>query len=246
MALEQHAYDWRGKGFHLAWKLDRARNQVEDLGTALDKGDSRSVRRRFRSAHEAVRSVAKEVKTLHSEQPPTEHMEESAATGSTLVIRGSGAATVALDVMVDAMAALSATDDGGDTDVLVGACIDAEWAYEDSTAVVKAASRAQGSALNDLKRAFDTEGEVALRTRVTADRARVHAINERRTESRMEIGTAVDVRNRFVGTWSHGFEVAEQVADGYLVKRSSDGSILPQVISRGEVRSDRRERALWR
>jgi hypothetical protein len=180
MALEeQPAYDWRGKAHHLAWKLDRAHNAVQVLGTALDDGDPRSARRRYRAAREAVGSVADEVETFRSEQAPSELLEEQEAAGTTLVMRGSGSATVALDVMIDAMTTLSVTDEVDDTDVLIGACIDAERAYEDSTAVVKAASQAHGPALRDLERAFNTEGEVALRKRVTADRAAVHAINER-------------------------------------------------------------------
>ena len=51
------------------------------------------------------------------------------------------------------------------------------------------------------------------------------------------VGTSVDVRNRFVGSWSSGFEVAGQVADGYLIRRMSDGSILPDPLSFDEVRS---------
>lgn len=185
MALdEQRPYDWRGRAFHLAWKLDRAHTAAQILGTALDEGDPLATRRHYRAAREAVGSVAKEVKTLRCEQPPTEWLKEQGATGPTLVIRGSWSATVALAVMVDAMTTLSVTREVDDTDVLIGACIDAERAYEDSTAVVKAASQAYGSALGDLERAFDTEGEVALRKRVTAGRAAVHTISERVRRSR--------------------------------------------------------------
>ena len=180
MALdEQRPYDWRGKAFHLAWKLDRAHAAAHVLGTTLDEGDPLAARRRYRAAREAVGSVAKEVKTFRCEHPPTEGLDERGATGPTLVIRGSWSATVALVVMVDAMTTLSFTHEVDDTDVLVGACIDAERAYEDSTAVVKAASQAYGSVLGNLARAFDTDGEVALRKRVTAGRAAVHAISER-------------------------------------------------------------------
>lgn len=180
MTLEQQrSYDWRGRGFHLLWKLDRAHTAVQVLGTALDEGHSRSARRHYRAARSQVRSAAEEVKTLRSEQPSAERLGEQDATGSDLVIRGSGSATIALDVLVDAMATLSATNEVDDMDVLVGACIDAQRAYEDSTAVVKAASQAHGPSLRNLERAFDTEGEVALRKRVKADRAAVHAISER-------------------------------------------------------------------
>ena len=58
-------------------------------------------------------------------------------------------------------------------------------------------------------------------------------------------GTRVDVRNRFVGSWSHGFEVAEQVESGYRVRRLSDDSILPDVFPSDDVRSERRKQGMW-
>ena len=99
--------------------------------------------------------------------------------GSTLALGGSGVATIALDVMVSAMLALAATDDGDETDFLIGACLDAENAYEMSTAVVQDAPRRDTPAMLDLKRAFDTDGSVALRQRVITTRSRVREINER-------------------------------------------------------------------
>ncbi len=51
------------------------------------------------------------------------------------------------------------------------------------------------------------------------------------------VGTSVDVRNRFVGSWSRGFEIAGQVDDGYLIRRLSDGSILPDPLAYDEVRA---------
>ena len=70
---------------------------------------------------------------------------------------------------------------------------------------------------------------------------------EQRTTSRtpLGVGSAVDVRNRFVGTWSDGFEVAEHVNDGYLIRRSSDGAILPDVLGQNEVRPDRHKHGMW-
>ena len=50
------------------------------------------------------------------------------------------------------------------------------------------------------------------------------------------VGTSVDVRNRFIGSWSSGFEIAGQVEDGYLIRRLSDRSILPDPLSWDEVR----------
>ncbi|HUC35570.1 MAG TPA: hypothetical protein VMR97_00440 [Acidimicrobiales bacterium] len=59
-------------------------------------------------------------------------------------------------------------------------------------------------------------------------------------------GTRVDVRNRYVGAWSHGFEVAEHLrGDGYRIRRLSDGSVLPEPLSADEVRPERRKRGMW-
>ena len=51
-----------------------------------------------------------------------------------------------------------------------------------------------------------------------------------------EVGTSVDVKNRFIGSWSNGFEIAELLEDGYLIRRLSDGSVLPESLSFEEVR----------
>ncbi|MHB8328051.1 MAG: hypothetical protein ACYDD6_00230 [Acidimicrobiales bacterium] len=59
-------------------------------------------------------------------------------------------------------------------------------------------------------------------------------------------GTRVDVRSRFVGAWSRGFEVVERVdATGYRVRRLSDGSVLPDVFEDADIRPERRKQALW-
>jgi hypothetical protein len=58
-------------------------------------------------------------------------------------------------------------------------------------------------------------------------------------------GTPVDVRNRFVGSWSHGFEVAERVQGGYRVRRLSDDSVLPDIFPSEDVRSERRKQGMW-
>jgi len=64
-------------------------------------------------------------------------------------------------------------------------------------------------------------------------------------DTQLPIGTPVDVRNRFVGSWSHGFEVAEQVQGGYRVRRLSDDSVLPDVFPSEDIRSERRKQGLW-
>jgi hypothetical protein len=66
-----------------------------------------------------------------------------------------------------------------------------------------------------------------------------------RTAGRLVAGTAVDVRSRYVGAWSSGFEVAEPVNDGYRVRRLSDGSVLPDVFTNDDVRAQRHKTGLW-
>jgi hypothetical protein len=64
-------------------------------------------------------------------------------------------------------------------------------------------------------------------------------------DTQLPEGTPVDVRNRFVGSWSHGFEVAERVRGGYRVRRLSDDSVLPDIFPSEDVRSERRKQGLW-
>ena len=54
--------------------------------------------------------------------------------------------------------------------------------------------------------------------------------------SALPVGSSVDVKNRYVGTWSSGFEVAAIAEAGYLIRRLSDRSILPGVLGFDEVR----------
>jgi hypothetical protein len=65
------------------------------------------------------------------------------------------------------------------------------------------------------------------------------------SRDRLAAGTAVDVRSRYVGAWSSGFEVAEPVNDGYRVRRLSDGSVLPDVFTNEDVRAQRHKTGLW-
>jgi hypothetical protein len=248
MTLSQpYEHAWRARAAYLSTKLDRAHSCVYFLGDALEKGDSRAARGPWHSARRAIDSVAREVNTLRDELPPTEE-EEPAVTGSTLAIDGADAATMALDVMVNSMVALSATTDDEATDVLVGDCVDAARVYEGSAAVVKASLHSHGSETLDLKRAYEADGEVALRNSMVGARVRLGDVNEPagrgierpRTPRHLDVGTAVEVRNRFVGMWCHGFEVADQVDGGYVIRRVSDRAMLPEVITQDEVRSDRR------
>ncbi len=65
------------------------------------------------------------------------------------------------------------------------------------------------------------------------------------SEDTLAAGTAVDVRSRYVGTWSSGFEVAEPVRDGYRILRLSDRSVLPDIFTNEDVRAQRHKTGLW-
>jgi hypothetical protein len=63
-------------------------------------------------------------------------------------------------------------------------------------------------------------------------------------------GTRVEVRSRFDSRWSRGFEVAEALdvpveAPRYLVRRRSDGSVLPSEFGAEELRTEKRGRSMW-
>jgi hypothetical protein len=48
----------------------------------------------------------------------------------------------------------------------------------------------------------------------------------------------VEVKTRFDGTWSRGFEVADVEDDGLRIKRMTDGSVLPSLFRPNEVRRE--------
>lgn len=52
-------------------------------------------------------------------------------------------------------------------------------------------------------------------------------------------GDPVEVRSRYVGSWANGFEVHSPAAEGYIIRRISDGSLLPSKIPFDDVRLDR-------
>ena len=60
----------------------------------------------------------------------------------------------------------------------------------------------------------------------------------------IEPGTRVEVRNAFDRAWAAGFTVEEATADGYRLKRRSDGKVLPPVFAFDDVRRERR-RSMW-
>ena len=54
----------------------------------------------------------------------------------------------------------------------------------------------------------------------------------------MRTGQQVELHTTFTDAWSSGFEVAEVVPGGYLVRRRSDGSLLPVVVTETDLRKD--------
>ena len=56
----------------------------------------------------------------------------------------------------------------------------------------------------------------------------------------LAIGTPVEVRNRFDGSWSAGFEVDGISGGAYWLRRLSDGTLLPSVFLNDDVRPESR------
>jgi len=57
-------------------------------------------------------------------------------------------------------------------------------------------------------------------------------------ESQSEWGR-VEVRRRFDAAWARGFEVAEVNDQGVMVRRLSDGEVLPATFSPDDIRPER-------
>jgi hypothetical protein len=57
--------------------------------------------------------------------------------------------------------------------------------------------------------------------------------------SNLPIGTRVEVRTRYRGSWSRGFEVVQATHDGYWLRRESDRSLLPTPFVHDVVRRQR-------
>jgi hypothetical protein len=58
-------------------------------------------------------------------------------------------------------------------------------------------------------------------------------------EANLPSGLRVQVRSRFDGAWASGFQIfAAQPSGGVLVRRLSDGSVLPVTFAESEVRLD--------
>ena len=64
-------------------------------------------------------------------------------------------------------------------------------------------------------------------------------------DDRLEAGTRVEVRNSFDGRWRRGFTVEAIGNDGYLLRRHSDGTVLPKEFPPEEVRKERKQGLWW-
>jgi hypothetical protein len=58
-------------------------------------------------------------------------------------------------------------------------------------------------------------------------------------ELKYDSGTAVQVRERFLGRWHSGFAVYAHDEDGIRIVRVTDGAVLPVLFSPDEVRPAR-------
>ena len=58
-------------------------------------------------------------------------------------------------------------------------------------------------------------------------------------------GRRVEVRNRYDQRWTGGFEVLQIRDDKYVLRRLSDGAVLPTTFSPDEVRKERRPGLWW-
>lgn len=58
--------------------------------------------------------------------------------------------------------------------------------------------------------------------------------------STLHVGARVCVWNHFLDRWCGGFEVAEEAASGYRLRRVSDGYVLPDVFAFDDVLVERR------
>ena len=87
--------------------------------------------------------------------------------------------------------------------------------------------------------------DVAL-THTTSGPERFGADAVTPADDAFEPGTAIEVRNRFDGRWSKGFEISAVNADGYRVVRLSDGRELPTLFDPSDIRRPRdRRRGSW-
>ncbi|MEY2430919.1 MAG: hypothetical protein QOC92_644 [Acidimicrobiaceae bacterium] len=52
----------------------------------------------------------------------------------------------------------------------------------------------------------------------------------------LQVGECVELHTRFNDSWVPGFEIAEVVADRYRVRRTSDGTVLPDLTGESDLR----------
>ncbi len=84
------------------------------------------------------------------------------------------------------------------------------------------------------------EVRLCRRPRSVSARGGAHMDESARSTRREElpVGARVDVHTRYVlGRWAPGFTIAEVRADGYGIRRCSDGSVLQETIHPDEVRA---------
>ncbi|CAN5581084.1 hypothetical protein BH20ACT2_BH20ACT2_09620 [soil metagenome] len=60
------------------------------------------------------------------------------------------------------------------------------------------------------------------------------------TPAHLDPGTKIEVWCQFTQGWSPGFDVSEEAADGYRVRRRSDGAVLPTAFTPESVRAEDR------
>jgi hypothetical protein len=51
----------------------------------------------------------------------------------------------------------------------------------------------------------------------------------------LPVGSLVEVRSRYLGTWTRGFQIEDRTDGGYVIRRLSDGSCLPEIVAFDEV-----------
>ena len=61
----------------------------------------------------------------------------------------------------------------------------------------------------------------------------------------LSTGDKIEVRRKFDAQWAKGFEVAEATERGFLVRRLSDGEILPVEFAEQDIRKEGRRNDFW-
>ncbi len=61
----------------------------------------------------------------------------------------------------------------------------------------------------------------------------------------LTVGTKVEVRAGFDGSWSSGFAVEAVTENGYRLRRRSDGEVLPTEIVAADVRREHKTSMWW-